>query len=64
MVASAEQPRLSSLTEDSDATARRKPATGRSLHPDQAMSITMNATGPTDAPGPNPALMSALTTEH
>jgi len=24
----------------------------------------MNATGPTDAPGPNPALMSALTTEH
>src|SRR5688572_7489615 len=58
------RPRSSPNALDRDATAPRKPAITRSLRPDQPRSITMNATGSTDGSGPNPALMSALTTEH
>jgi hypothetical protein len=49
-------------------TATRQHAASRRAQggsiPDQARSITINTTGNTDASGPNPALMSALTTEH
>lgn len=63
MAAGKERP-MRALAEDSDATARRQPATARSGYPDQARTIHMDTTGSTDASGPNPALVSAFTTEH
>jgi hypothetical protein len=64
MVATDERPVRAPALAESNAAARRKPATARSKHPDQPRSITLNATGSIDAPRPNPALMSALTTDH
>jgi hypothetical protein len=50
--------------EDSGSTARRNPATARSVHPCLPKEHQMNATGLADPTEPNPALMSALTTER
>jgi hypothetical protein len=50
--------------EDSGSTARRNPATARSVHPCLPKEHQMNATGLADPTEPNPALMSGLTTER